>query len=72
MLTPKQLQANADYFQKIIDQRADVYIWKEEREVFVIDDGKLKGTKRGVRCCKEITPKSFHHKLEEAKPKPKR
>ncbi len=63
-LTPREKQINADYFRGIINSSAQLYMWQDLGEYFVLKNGKLQGTERGVSACKEITPLSFHKNFE--------
>jgi len=63
-LTKEQMKANAEYFAMII-RNSQSYTWKDKGELFKVENGKLKGTKRGVEACKEITLAEDHHMFEE-------
>lgn len=59
-----QKEANAEYFQQIIDLIADYYIWKDRGFRYRVIDGKLLGSTEGIEAIEEITPLSFHKKLQ--------
>ena len=65
-MTNGQKQVNAQYFQMILQMTKDggTYIWPDAMESFTVKGGCFRGTSRGVKKMKEITPKSFHNNIK--------
>jgi|DEB0MinimDraft_4_1074332.scaffolds.fasta_scaffold322497_2 hypothetical protein len=61
-MTIQQKKTNDRFFTKIMSV-GSFYIYPDLMETFEIRDGKMIGSKRGVKEIKKITSKSFHNKL---------
>lgn len=61
-LTNDQKRANEQYFKQVIEllKEGGIYTYPDKMEHFTKLNGKLHGTKKGVREIQKITPKSFH------------
>jgi len=56
-------KTNERFFNRVMSM-GSMYVWPDLNETFRIRNGKMVGSKRGVKEMRKITPKSFHSKLE--------
>jgi hypothetical protein len=64
-MTHTQRLENEKWFNKIIEytKEGGNYVWPDEKETYIIKNGKLIGKKSAITKLKNITTKKFHSKL---------
>jgi hypothetical protein len=64
-MNKNQKKENQRFFEMIISstKKNGIFIWSDFSEVFIIKNGQMLGSQRGINMVKNITPKEFHSKL---------
>jgi len=65
-LTPFMKMKNAQFFETVLEllEEGGRYRWPDTGHSFIKIRGKLVGSKEAIEAIKEITPSSFHDRLE--------